>query len=69
MDVTRAEVKEDGLAFRRGEEVVRLVAERIGNILILPARRRAAAHVTDARDSVDDRLVVLMILCAAPCLK
>ena len=58
MDVVHGEVEEERLALVALDELNRFVREVVGHVLVLPARRFAAAHVADAADAIDDRHVV-----------
>src|SRR5205823_6627602 len=42
------------------DEADRPLRQLVGHVLVLPARRLAAAHVADAADAVDDRVVVTL---------
>ena len=58
MDVLRAEVEEEGFVLVCLDEADGFADENVRHVLVLPVRRRAALHVADAADAVDEGHVV-----------
>ena len=58
MDVMRREIEKEWLVAIVLDEVDGVLREHVGHVLVVPASRFAAGHVTDAADAVDDRVVV-----------
>ena len=58
VDVVRVEVEEERPVLVPLDEGDGLAGDRVGHVLVLPARRLAAGHVADPADAVDDRVVV-----------
>ena len=61
MDIVRAQVKEEGSAGILFYELYRMVSDTIGDVFILPSRPVATLHISDARYTVHNSLIVPMI--------
>ena len=58
MYVVSTHIEEEGFVPMPGDELRSLQGDRIGDTFVDPQRRTAARHPADARNAVDDRIVV-----------
>ena len=59
--IVRPHVEEEGGVLPRVDEADRLGRQRVGDMLVLPKGPAASFHVADARDAIDDGLIVAVV--------